>query len=628
MNPAAPARTRIHDLSGTELDGRYRLIRLVGAGGMGSVYEGLHIVLGTQIAVKVLKPDLCADEKFHRRFLREARAASAIRSKHVVRATDFGRTADGLVYFVMDLLEGQDLEMVLNATGHMSWPRFRPIALQIIDALRAAHEVTIVHRDIKPANVFLVHRPGEPILVKVLDFGIAKITADGTDGLTGTDEIFGTVSYMAPELAEGATATTQSDMYSLGILMYRALTGRLPFADGTPFQILAKHITAIPIPPRQLVPQLPAEVESTILALLAKKPHDRPSGWNELLERLRAAPDQGPTPAVDPSPPNRFRESDDTEIVPVQTPPDVVTAPALEQPGTSPGLDPKTPPGVPRPWARTGTMPSISVHLPTSPAVIANPGPHADSSPRSRSPKKIGIVSGEIVPDTLPSNPGHPSAIVVPDGSDDFELMIRERRQLALTLGIALLVVLTLGLGVAVWNSMSADDGSDRELLYRAPESAKAATNDEQSEQSEQNEQSVDGRTDDRNAVPETAADPPEPPPRGSAQHAQSQATPSPRDADAPTGSRSVHPRRRRSKHSSTREVTDKSAQASIRREIARQCKLEGSRYIIEGIVNEGRMQQVRLTGFGSDGAEKCALAIVRAEPFPRQALRALKFSL
>ncbi|MEM9460497.1 MAG: serine/threonine-protein kinase [Myxococcota bacterium] len=600
MTHAVPARPSIHDLSGTELDGRYRLVRLVGAGGMGSVYEGLHIVLGTQVAIKVLKPDLCADEKFHRRFLREARAASAIRSKHVVRATDFGRTAEGLVYFVMDLLEGRDLDIVLRTIGRMSWPKFRPIALQLIDALGAAHEEAIVHRDIKPANVFLVHRPGEPVLVKVLDFGIAKIAADGTDGLTGTDEIFGTVSYMAPELAEGIAATTQSDMYSLGVLMYRALTGRLPFADGTPFQILAKHLHEMPPPPRRLVPQIPMAVESTILDLMAKKPHLRPSTWNELLERLRAAPDDDSTatPPCAPAPNRSTRPApstglEDTEFVPVQAPHAVVTAPALERPvvsvdvahpgvhlpshGTEAGPGPRP---RPRPRTRTGTLPSITVRPVTGRNLVVPAASGSDPriDPRTGRPRVNAVVSGEINPTQShePRNDLHDpafafssvpealEALEAPEAPDQFEQKIRSRRRFMLTVGVGLVASLVLALGLAIWRDASADsEDSGRELLYQASPPA-----------------SAEPRRDPSEAMPSQPA------------------------------------------------VSDQDAQASIRREIARRCEREGSRYLIKGDVEDEHMQKPRLVGFDDDRARTCAAEIVKATRFPEGARRTLSFSL
>ena len=290
----AEPQQRAYDLSGTELEGRYRLVRLIGAGGMGSVYEAEHILLDTQVAVKVLKLDLCANEKFRKRFLREARAASKIRHSHVVRITDFGTTPSGLVYFVMERLFGQDLEALLDADGRLPWGVFRPICLQTIKALSAAHSKGVVHRDIKPANIFLAEQEGAPHFVKVLDFGIAKLTADEADGLTGTDELFGTVSYMAPELAEGGQASPRSDTYSLGVLMYEALTGQVPFAEGTPFQILAKHLNEDPVPPREHVPEIPLEVEAVILEMMAKDPEQRPASLRDVLERLVAIPEGAP----------------------------------------------------------------------------------------------------------------------------------------------------------------------------------------------------------------------------------------------------------------------------------------------------------------------------------------------
>jgi len=285
-------------LLGRTLDGRYRIVRRLGRGGMGAVYEAEHVKLEVKVAIKVLQASLSANEKYRKRFLREARAASAIESEHIVRSSDFGATEDGLLYFAMELMEGQDLEQHLQSNTRIDWPRFEPVLFQITDALRAAHRRGVIHRDIKPSNCFLCRTEAWPPLVKVLDFGIAKINATMADGespvatletLTATNELFGTIAYMAPELIEGHAADARSDIYAVGVLMFRALTGRLPFTSPNVYKVLQQHVST-PVPSlRALVSAIPAAVESVVFRAMAKRPEHRYQSIAELEAALRAA---------------------------------------------------------------------------------------------------------------------------------------------------------------------------------------------------------------------------------------------------------------------------------------------------------------------------------------------------
>lgn len=271
------------DLSGRILD-RYRLIRRIGVGGMGAVYEAEHTHLRKHVAVKLLRAELADDEVFRQRFLREARAASAVDHPHVVAISDSGETDDGHVFLAMELLTGRDLRQLLKEEGALGWPRARAILLQVTSALRAAHARDIVHRDIKPSNVFLVDRPKEASdqapedFVKLVDFGIAKLTgsSDASSAeLTSPQQIVGTVAYISPEMAMGVKDDRRSDIYAVGVMMYQMLTGELPFAGGNALGILAQHIHA-PIPsPRDRQPSLPEAVEAIVLQAMAKKPEDR-----------------------------------------------------------------------------------------------------------------------------------------------------------------------------------------------------------------------------------------------------------------------------------------------------------------------------------------------------------------
>ncbi len=281
------------DLTGQTLD-RYDLLGRIGSGGMGAVYEAEHTHLRKRVAVKLLRPDLAEDEVFRRRFLREARTASAVDHPHVVAISDFGETDDGHVFLVMELLAGHDLRQLLQVEGALAWPRARGILLQVTAALQAAHERGIVHRDIKPSNVFLVDGAGSPDedFIKVLDFGIAKLTGHGGDSsaeLTSPQQIVGTVGYIAPEMAMGVKDDLRSDVYAVGVMMFRMLTGTMPFGEGNALGILAQHIHA-PIPSaREVQPSVPKLVDALIVRAMAKKPEERFENMAEFRGALQAA---------------------------------------------------------------------------------------------------------------------------------------------------------------------------------------------------------------------------------------------------------------------------------------------------------------------------------------------------
>ncbi|MEM6992651.1 MAG: serine/threonine-protein kinase [Myxococcota bacterium] len=285
------------DLSGQVLD-RYRLIRRIGIGGMGAVYEAEHTHLRKRVAVKLLRAELARDESFRRRFLREARAASAVDHAHVVAISDSGETEDGHVFLAMELLTGQDLRQLLKEEPVLSWARAREILLQVTSALRAAHARKIVHRDIKPSNVFLVDKPVETSddahedFVKLVDFGIAKLTGSTDESsaeLTSPQQIVGTVAYISPEMAMGTKDDPRSDIYAVGVMMYRMLTGELPFGGGNALGILAQHVHA-PIPsPREKQPSIPEAVEAIVVKAMAKKVDDRFADMNAFHRALRDA---------------------------------------------------------------------------------------------------------------------------------------------------------------------------------------------------------------------------------------------------------------------------------------------------------------------------------------------------
>jgi serine/threonine protein kinase/Flp pilus assembly protein TadD len=273
--------TQADPLIGRTLDDKYRLDERLGEGGMGTVYHGTHLLIDRPVAVKVLNPRFVEDEAAQERFRREARAAGRLRHTNAVAVTDFGRTADGLFYIVMELLEGRSLRDVLAREAPLDAARAVSLMLQISAAVAAAHEAQVIHRDLKPGNIYVVQRPHAPAIIKVLDFGIAKLATDAGDGLeqkplTQTGVMIGTPRYMSPEQCDGADLTPASDVYSLGIILYEMLTGATPFTGPTPLSVALKHSSELPRAPREFVASIPAELETLVLHTLEKKPEKRP----------------------------------------------------------------------------------------------------------------------------------------------------------------------------------------------------------------------------------------------------------------------------------------------------------------------------------------------------------------
>jgi serine/threonine protein kinase len=278
---------------GQVLDEKYRLDERLGEGGMGTVYRATHLLIDRPVALKVLHTRFVEDDAAQERFRREARAAGRLRHPNAVAVTDFGRTSEGCVYIVMELLEGQTLRDVLLEEAPLAVEHAVALMSQIAAAVEAAHEGGVIHRDLKPGNIFVVVRKGLPPVVKVLDFGIAKLAAESLDdsdakNLTQTGVMIGTPRYMSPEQCDGEKLTTASDVYSLGIIFYEMLTGETPFNGATPLAVALQHSSKPPRPPRELVPTLPPELERIVLHTLAKKPGDRPSDAGAFRDELLA----------------------------------------------------------------------------------------------------------------------------------------------------------------------------------------------------------------------------------------------------------------------------------------------------------------------------------------------------
>ena len=267
------------DLIGAEVDGRYRVIELLGEGGMGKVYLAEHVEIGKRVALKVLHPSYSRMPDLVERFRREARAASKIGHPNIVDVTDSGTTSDGSVYFVMEYLEGVELGNIIEREGAVDTARALRIASQICRALAAAHAQGIVHRDLKPENVFLITREGAADVVKVLDFGIAKTTeaeAARERRLTSPGMAMGTPEYMSPEQAAGRPADARCDIYALGAILYEMTTGKAPYSGDNFMEILTKKATIDPPPPSDVRADLPPEVSDLVMKAMARNPDARP----------------------------------------------------------------------------------------------------------------------------------------------------------------------------------------------------------------------------------------------------------------------------------------------------------------------------------------------------------------
>jgi serine/threonine-protein kinase len=259
--------------------GEYRIEQIVGEGGMGQVYGAIHPVIGKRAAIKVLLPEICRNQQMVERFVMEARAVNQIGHPNIVDVFAFGALPDGRQYMVMEWLRGQALSDRLNR-GLMTIPETCEILTGIAAALDAAHEKGIVHRDLKPHNVFLVDVRGQRPLVKLLDFGLVKLTDTADDPRmerTRAGALLGTPAYMSPEQALGKSVDTRSDNYALGVVAYQMLTGRLPFTEDTAMALLVAHMQQAPTPPAVIAPGLPPELDQLVTALLAKDPAQRPS---------------------------------------------------------------------------------------------------------------------------------------------------------------------------------------------------------------------------------------------------------------------------------------------------------------------------------------------------------------
>ena len=335
------AKAEYDKLVGTTLDGRYRIEKKLGEGGMGVVFLGRHTIIEKPVAIKVLKRAVARDHSVVKRFVQEAKAASRIGHPNIVDVTDFGTTPDGMTYSVMEFVEGKTLSAVIKAEGPMPVTRALPIVGQLAKALGAAHDKGIVHRDLKPENIFVISRDGRKDFVKIVDFGIAKvmpIEGQSRDGprLTRAGSVFGTPEYMAPEQAAGRGDTDRRvDIYALGTILYEMLVGRVPHKGESTVRTLAMQMLDPIVPPREANPkaEISADLERVIMTALAKKREERYSTMADFLADLERV--AGGVPLTQPLSPSTGRVAGADERTLIPLPPGADAVPTMPQGGAA-----------------------------------------------------------------------------------------------------------------------------------------------------------------------------------------------------------------------------------------------------------------------------------------------------
>jgi len=291
--PPLPGAGKEPVLVGTTLAGRYRITRKIGQGGMGAVYEATHTLIGKRVAVKVLLEKYARRQALVSRLEQEARLASSCENEHIIDITDFGTTEDGRTFVAMEYLEGESLAECLAREHQLPEQRILHIVSQVASALVAAHAKGIVHRDIKPENLFLLRRRDQDF-VKVVDFGISKSLrasdeAEEQPRLTQTGMVLGTPLYMSPEQARGEDELdARVDIYALGVIMYEATTGRVPFTGNNYLSVISQVLNEDPIPPSVLRPRLSEELEAIILRAMSRDREDRYASATELQHDVTA----------------------------------------------------------------------------------------------------------------------------------------------------------------------------------------------------------------------------------------------------------------------------------------------------------------------------------------------------
>ncbi|MFK7987137.1 MAG: serine/threonine protein kinase [Sandaracinaceae bacterium] len=342
-----------------ELQGRYRILRKLGDGGMGSVYEGQHLKIGRRVAIKILHPQFADKPEIVARFSREAQAATSIGHPNIIEVTDMGELPDGAAYMVLEFLDGRDWSDDISKQGPQPIAKVAHILIQVCDALEAAHAKGIVHRDLKPENIFLIERRGDPAFVKVLDFGISKFADSQDRSLTQTGTALGTPYYMAPEQCQGKKDTDwRADIYALGVILFQALTNQYPFDDESYPMLVLKICTEAPPPLQAYRPDAPPELVQLTNRMLSKLRENRVQSCAEVRAALTPFLQHAGAPVLAtnmPSTAARAPQVLDRASTPGGSHPGAMT------PGSNPGF---------------GSSPTGTAYLPSTPGA-----PMAESSP-------------------------------------------------------------------------------------------------------------------------------------------------------------------------------------------------------------------------------------------------------
>ncbi len=303
------------ELAGAMLEGRYQLTEYLDEGAMAYVYRGVHVELGSSVAVKILKPSLQAGDRFEERFQQEARAAGALNHPNILSIITVGSSPGGLVFLISEFVQGITLNKLIAREGTISLDRTVRIGSQILTALDEAHSQGIIHRDIKPENIMITQLRSREEFVKLLDFGIARQVYQQTPRLTMPGELFGTPEFMAPEVIRGQEATIVSDLYAVGVILYEMLTGELPFIGEGLFDVLKSHLESSPRSLQEFDPEIPSGMDRLVKQALSKNPAERPQSAMDFKFMLQNALLETPVPTL-PCPKCHFGVTDGQRFCP------------------------------------------------------------------------------------------------------------------------------------------------------------------------------------------------------------------------------------------------------------------------------------------------------------------------
>ncbi len=440
---------------GSTLAGKYNIIKKLGEGGMGTVYQASQMPIDRLVAVKVLLGKLAQDEVAVKRFEQEARAVSKMQHPNTVTIYDYGKTDDDRLYIVMEFLRGKTLSDALRASGGMDARRTIHIIRQVCSSLSEAHHAGIIHRDLKPDNIFLTEMGGARDFTKVLDFGVAKMAdSEAASTLTQTGMIFGTPKYMSPEQAEGKTIDYRADIYAIGVVMYEMLTGRPPFLADTPIALLLKHISEAPAPFRKVRPDLNVapELEAAVMKALEKSPDRRYREVGEMGADLEQVLRIVETGAI------RLPEASTQQVGPARQVPTEVNPGQRASPDLSPE-DLRSPNQVPS--GLSLNVPDIR-RMPTEPAPPGTGAYTGATSPGQLEPQAATFGSGITPTGTTRPIPGAGPGVDTLGGMPGLDLSqgVHAKPAGKAPIFIGVSVVALLGVGGALYMKSGSTEGA------------------------------------------------------------------------------------------------------------------------------------------------------------------------